>query len=695
MTNAEKAEYLENIKTISHAASLYYEGVTDSPLTDEEYDDLVESVAQVGDLKGWTEHSPFVTQVAAGVIRGADTGVVRENRMLSLRKIVTHDEVEKFVESLKSDTKLCIEPKLDGFAVSAHYSGGKLVSLTARGDGESGDDITANVLANTNIAHLPTHVDTDKEFEVRGEVYITEKNLVVANEARRNIAVVKHAEMMKKAKTVKEFKEPKRYTLQRSVAAGAVRSKTPVKFIPLTFAIYDVFVEDNSDSYTENIDWASQLGFFPARDVYVPSQSGMSVLEQVEDFSNQRPTLEEPTDGLVLKVDSMSERKAIGEGSRHPYWAVAFKYPTSLKRTVLRSIERAIGRTGAVTYVANFDTVEIEGSNVSQATANNAAFIAALDLHIGDTILVRKAKQIIPEIVSVVESERPEKAEKYVAPTTCPKCGEEMDTTSSLIWRCANPNCSVLENLIYAVSKDHLDVAGLSRERVGFLVEQGLVAKLSDFYKLSAEEIANVKNGRLLKSGDEGTIGTTVAKTIFNGLQAAKKQPLNRVLSSVGVRHLGRTMSREFARSFKNIETILNLSVSDVANYEIKGKKIGESNAERLISDLTKRKSMFLEMKELGFEALNKDISEEATESDVQSTGKLSGKKVLVSGSVPGYTRTTIQEAIEAAGGVNASSVSNTLSFLVADPDSTSSKVVKAKKLGVTIVKPEDFVGML
>lgn len=674
MSAAIRELYLAQIESVKKAAVLYYEGVEDSPLTDEEYDDLVDTIAETGEMNNWSEHDDLVTKVAAGVIRGADTGIVRENEMLSLKKITTEAEALKFMETLPAGTKVCLEPKLDGFALSAHYKDGKLVSLTTRGDGGSGDDITANVVANTAIAYLPTKVATLAEFEVRGEVYITADDFEIANEAR--IA-----------------NNSKPYTLERSAAAGAVRSLTSVKHVPLTYAIYDIFSDatEIGDSYSENISWAETLGFFPARNAYTPSEASMTVVQQVQDFSNKRPTMQEPTDGLVIKVDSMATRKKLGTGSRHPHWAVAFKYPTTVMRTVLRGIKRSIGRTGAVTYVAHFDTIELDGSKVARATVNNATFINALDLHIGDTIFVRKAKQIIPQVRGVVISERKANAVKYVAPTTCPTCEQEMDTTSSLIWRCDDPTCATLENLIYATSKDHLDVAGLSRGRVEMMFDAGLVATLTDFYKLSVDDIANTPTGRESdKTGEEFVIGQVVAKTIFDGLEKAKSQPLNRILSAVGVRHLGRSMSRDFAKNYSGIDEILALTVNDVANYMMKGRKIGESNAKRLISDLNRRRETFLELKELGFEALNAQAVTLSTE-----TGKLDGEKIVVSGSVPGYSRTTIQEAIEAAGGVSASSVSSTVTFLVADEASASSKVVKAQKLGIRIVSPEDFAGML
>lgn len=666
-----RSEYIVKVGIAEEAARNYYGGTVESALSDNEYDSLVEQLKTAGEANGWYEHVPLVEEVAAGVLR-VDTAVEgRQNRMLSLEKITTTTALSRFLSRFPAGAKVVYEPKLDGFALSAFYKDGKLASLNTRGDGERGDNILGTVLRNTSIENLPYVIAYKGDLEVRGEVYVTSEGLRESNIVRVNNGDAP-------------------YSLERSAAAGAVRSLTPVRYVPLKFTTYDVFSDESFGSCTETMGWVRELGFRTPSDAVNINTEGLTPEQIVDEFGKSVPSLGVPVDGLVLKADDYSIREKLGEGSRHPYWAAAFKYPSLVVQTVFREVRREVGKTGAVSYRLEVDPVEINGSVVSRATGNNAEFIDNLDLHIGDTVLLRKANEIIPEVLGVVKALRPEGAVKYVAPTTCPKCGEQLDTTSSVVWRCENYECVVFERIVHATSRQCLDIEGLSRARVELLVEEELIRTPADLFYLTEETLANLKTGYVKEDGDEAVVGPTVAKTISQSIENARnKAPLMKVLASLGIRNLGQTLSKHLANTYRDIDTILALSLSDFTGMVVRGRRLGESNGTRIYESLRKNREVLQRMKQAGVKSLNEKTEEVVREA------KLAGESVVVSGSVPGYTRDTVKELIESLGGVASGSVSKNTTLLVTDPDSTSSKAVKARQLGVKIVSAEDFLASI
>jgi DNA ligase (NAD+) len=673
-----REDYLKAVERAQQAARSYY--VTDSlVMSDDEYDALTEEIETAGERYGWTEGAALLEEVAAGQGGGGD--VEHAVPMLSLGKVKTEQAVLSFEQAYPNET-LVFEPKLDGSAISAVYRGGKLTQVSTRGDGNTGEDLTQNII-NAKPQGLPLTVQDAGDFEVRGEIYITRADF-------------EHAQTLREAAGSAPFKNP------RNAIAGATRTSKPLAGLRMSFSAYEA-LGFSEDSYTKRLNYLSQLGFGTALALVpanVKAQEGLAA--QIEEFGRMRDEegyvtvlgQDIPTDGAVVKFDSYAHREQVGAASRHPRWAVAYKYSEELKQTVLRSIERAVGRTGAISYVGHFDPTEFD-STISQATFNNSDWIEERDLHIGDTILVRKANGVIPEVRGVNLALRPKDAVKYVAPLTCPNCGEPLNT-SSKIWRCTNPEDALGAWLAYAVSREHLDVDGLSTAIIDRLVEQNLVNDLADLFYLPYSTWESLDMGRLKKDGTPVLLGTTMATKITGEIEKAKQQPLNRVLSALGIRFLGRTFGRRLAAQFGSLDALLTATEADFDT--VSGVNGGGIRAAAFVKGFAARRNTLLRMKNAGFQSLQAQAPQPAVAkvdtSSNPAAALVAGKNVVVTGTVPGYSRTEAAELIESLGGHASSSVSSKTQLVIAG-EGAGSKAEKARSLGVQVLDAAEFVKLV
>lgn len=700
MENLRKT-YLAKVETLRKAALAYYIDGADSELTDEEYDLLLMNVTNLGEGYNWDEHVALAEEVAGGSNISDDADkVTHRTRALSLAKAQDAETLEKFLqkmEALNADTLL--EPKLDGLAMIAIYRDGKLAQVATRGDSRVGQNVTARALQ-ANIKGMPKMIDYMGELEIRGELFMTASDFVTAQAVRDRNSIRENCNSKEEGHTAKNCKaHSKKYKLARSAVSGLILSKDEKRIdgATMTFGAYDITPVSGSAvgevSYTALLDLATKLGFITTASMIEDMFSaGESIHDRVVKFGLVKNTIEFPTDGIVVKIDSLPLREKIGNSERSPRWAIAYKYEAEIKETVLRNIVRNVGRTGAVSYVADFDKVELDGSEVGAATLNNSRFIEALDLHLGDTIMVRKANDIIPEIVSVVFAERKGKnLSAYVAPTTCPKCSEELDTTSSIIWRCENPECAVANRILHAVSRDNLDMDGISSKLIEKLLEADLINDVTDLYKLTVAQIAGLETGRFYaadnkenKAGDPILVGELMAKKHVKNIQVTKERELNRIVSSLGVRHLGRTFSASYAKHFKSFDKIANATVAELQGIDkVKDKAVAIRAGFDAIQPLLEK------YRAVGFTNMNK-VEEKVLGS------ALVGKNIVVTGTVPGYGRNEVKDLIEAHGGVAGGSVSSKTTLVVAPKDERdSTKAKKAVSLGIDIVTPQDFLDML
>lgn len=653
-TFTNKNEFDAAVAQARTAAASYYDSAT-LILTDAEYDALTDSItATLAEHPEWDVDGTAATlldSVAAGASAGGD--VTHPVPMLSLGKATETAELTAFLERL-GNVPTITEVKLDGMAVRAVYRAGELVLVATRGDGTTGEDVTAQA---RNIAGLPRSLNKIVDVEVRGEVFMTETDFETASANR--VAAGKAA-----------FVNP------RNATAGTLRTSDSAYTAPLSFAAYDIFGDDTEylTTYSERMGLAHAFGLTTAISLLPDITPGQAPADIIAAIAARRDTLGFPIDGAVVKVDFYADRERLGAVSRTPRWALAWKYPAAEARSVLRDIEVAVGRTGRISLTGIIDPVFVAGATVTRATLHNPAFITDQGLGIGSVVVVVRANDVIPRITAAL-GEQPANLTPWVAPTVCPQCGETWDT-SSLLWRCHTPACSAAGWLQYFCSRDALDIERVGEAICDALVENGLAKDPADLYDLTEDQWANLPVG-VTNTGAIRRLGAVTAKAIVDELTKSKTQPFHRVLTGLGIRMTGRSVSRWLARRFPTMPALQAATVEDIADID----KMGPIKAKSVVDGLA---ALAPVIARLAAHGLAMAAAEEAGDKP------FSGKTYVVSGSVPGYTRTTIQEAIEKLGGTASSSVSvKTTALVTAEAD--TSKAKKAAELGIPVIDPAEF----
>ena len=652
-----RSQFDQLVQRARQAASSYYD--TDQLLmTDAEYDALVERIGQAVQQHPEWDAEGLLDQVSGGASAGGD--VPHPTPMLSLAKVKTDQELQAFLATAPDDqVQWVVEPKLDGIAVRAVYRRGKLVQVVTRGDGRCGEDLMERVDWSL-VRGLPTKLVKAIDVEVRGEIFMTDEDFEQANTAR--VATGKPA-----------FVNP------RNACAGVLRTIERQYDAPMSFAAYGTDVEH--DSYLERMHRVAALGVQTAADLHpdlhvAPVAAGQ-VQAAVQHIGQLRPGLGFPIDGAVIKVDLRQVELRMGVGSHTPKWACAFKYAPDTALSRLRDIEVAIGRTGRMSLRARIDPVKVGGATVTYSTLHHPGFVADADLRIGDSVFVYRAGDVIPRMTAPHLPDRPADAVPWEPPTTCPQCGEQLDR-SSLLWRCATPACSIVGRVVYFGSRDVMDVDGLGLSTAEALVEHELVHDIADLYTITEQQLAQLPIGDT-PSGKVRVLGDAVARRIMDGLAASKLQPLNRVITSLGIRGVGRTMGRRLAAHFKSLAALQAASVQRLC--EVEG--IDQVKAQLLHDGLAEMQDVIERLVKAGVR----------TESDAPEGGDgapLAGMRVVVTGTVPGLSRTEAQEAVERLGGTASGSVSKTTDLVVVG-EGAGSKAAKAESLGVRIMPAEQF----
>lgn len=634
------------------AAKAYYD--TDVELmTDADYDSGIETlrIAVADDPALAPQFTDLLDTVAAGQSAGGD--VTHSSLMGSMDKATSLDAVASFVGKLTGLAVL--EPKMDGLAVAATYRDRRLVGLATRGDGRTGEDVTSRA---DRISGLPLRVPWEGLIEVRGEVYMSATDFDQTNTAR--VAAGKPA-----------FVNP------RNAVAGALRKETLVHSVAMSFAAYEVTGLESS-SHLERMHALDRVSFATAHALtpFLPAaDSAADVLARIDEFGAARATCGFPTDGIIVKADQDSDRARLGEGSRAPKWAIAYKYEAETVTTVVEGIEVSVGRTGRMALRARVDPVFVGGTTITFASLHNASWLAERDIRIGDTVVIKRANDVIPYIESAVLDLRPDGAVPFAAPAACPQCGEPWNT-DTLLWRCESPECSVLGRIVYAAQRGCLDIEGLGTEIATVLVDGGHVATIADLFDLGVVQLAALEVGGR-------SLGASTARKLVAEIARAKAVPFNRVITALGVRMTGRTMGRRLAAAFPTMAALRAASWEDLAAVD----GVGEVKARVIAEGLD---SLARVIDRLALAGVNMGAEPAADEGELA----LAGMTVVVSGSVPGLSRNEINEVIEANGGKASGSVSAKTSLLVSEP-SSSSKYVKASELGVRIVSPVEFLAMI
>lgn len=634
----------------------YYD--EDSPeITDYEYDMLMR------ELKAIEERYPQLitvdspTQRVGGTASEKFAPVVHTVRMESLLDAFSTDELDAFDQRVKQaagEAAYVVEPKIDGLSVSLEYENGRLVRGSTRGDGDVGEDVTHNILT---ISSIPLELNEKLPLlEVRGEVYMPHSSF--------EELVLRQDEAGEKP-----FKNP------RNAAAGSLRQKDSA--VTATRGL-DMFVFNIQriegkvlSSHKESLDYLTSLGFKTVPD-YERFESFDDVKKRIAAIGEKRGTLSFDIDGAVIKVDDFSKREAMGSTAKFPRWAVAFKYPPEEKPTVLRDIEVAVGRTGVLTPTAVFDPIQLAGTTVSRATLHNQDFINEKQIALGDTIIVRKAGDIIPEVLSVAEHCG---ESVFTLPEVCPSCGAAVTRENGeAAVRCNNSDCpaQLKRRLIHFCSRDAMDIESLGEAVVELLVDKGLVSSVEDIYTLTSDDLVGLEH-----------FAKKSADNLVKAVADSKSNDLYKLIFGLGIRHIGQKSAKLLSDHFITMQALQQADIDEISKIEGFGGIMAQSVAQYFAMPQTAE--LIEKLTQLGLNM--KSLRE--IESD-----KFAGKIFVLTGTLPTYTRNQAAEIIEKFGGKVSSSVSKKTDFVLAGEDA-GSKLKKANDLGVTVISEEQFNRMI
>lgn len=640
--------------------------VNDAPtVPDADYDALVRELRELEATHPELVDEQSVTRLVGAPVSTVFSPVVHEEPMLSLDNVFDAQELEQWgarvAKSLGLDAStiaFAVEPKIDGLALSITYVDGSLTRAATRGDGRVGEDVTDNVRTIRNVPAALSGVARGR-FEVRGEVFLARSDFLEMNAQQVALGA-------------KEFANP------RNAAAGSLRQKDPAATAkrPLSFLAYQLVDLDETLSYTSYTDTIHQLatwGFLTAGESTLET-GATAMIARSDWFEAHRHDLRYDIDGVVIKVDDLAQRLQLGFTSRAPRWAIARKFPPEERTTRLLSIEISIGRTGRATPYAVLEPVVVAGSTVSMATLHNQDQVALKDVRPGDLVIVRKAGDVIPEVVSAVPEPGKRRAKRWTFPLNCPECGQplvrrgaESDTY------CVNPTCPAqqLEQIAHFASRSALDIEGLGEQRVAQLLAAGLIGDVADLFTLRVEDLSVLEG-----------FGELSATSLVRAIDAAKVAPLSRVLVALGVRHVGPVAARVLARHFRTYAALESAPLEELEALDGVGPIIAQAVYQYCRDDENRVRMARLAAVGFTLNEPGEDVSAEAT---------LAGKAVVVTGAVPGYTRDEAEAAIIARGGTSPGSVSKKTYCVVVGEAPGASKLTKAEELGIPQVSAEKF----
>jgi DNA ligase (NAD+) len=646
---------------------LYY--VLNEPeLTDRQYDDLF------AELKRHEEAHPDLvtldspTQRVSGRPLEEFTTVRHSVPMLSMDNTYSPDELRQFDQRVRKilgreNPRYVVETKIDGVAVSLRYEKGLLVLGATRGDGESGDDVTANI---RTVANIPLRLNpvpprppaVPDVIEIRGEVFMPTKEFERINRQRE-------------AEGENLFANP------RNATAGSLKlldsrivAKRGLRF--LGYALGEVS-EPFADSHCEMLHKLAALSV-PVNPNYEPAENIEEVIAVCNRWESKRHTLDYQIDGMVIKIDSYDHQRRLGQTARSPRWCIAYKYAAEQAETVVESIAVQVGKTGALTPVANLTSVQLAGTTVSRATLHNFDELKRKDVRPGDTVIVEKAGEIIPQVVEVILAKRPKTAKPFEPPAKCPECkGPVAKDENGVYIRCINPACpaQLVERIRYFAGRDQMDIDGLGIVLIEQLVNTGLVKSFADLYQLTEDQLAGLER-----------MGKKSARNLIAALEKSKHQPLPRMLAALGILHVGSRVAELLAEEFADIDELRNASAERLEQIPDVGPEIAQSSHRFFHEPRTGR--IIDELRDVG-------LTMPALHRPKAAAGPLAGKTVVVTGSVEGYSRGDLEELIRKHGGKPTSSVSKNTDLVVIG-DSPGSKADKAKQLGVETLPADQFL---
>lgn len=648
---------LDELKIVLEKANHNYYDLDAPTLEDDEYDALMRELRGIEEKfpELVTEDSP--SQRVGGSAQSTFEKVTHVVQMGSLQDVFSEDEVREFVERVKGEgaEEFTVEPKIDGLSVSLVYENGVLTQGSTRGDGFVGEDITPNL---KTIRTIPLKLPEELPLlEVRGEVYMPKKSFGELCELQE-----KNGEPLPKN--------------PRNAAAGSLRQKDSkiTASRKLDIFCFNIQRSEGKDfsTHSESLEYIQKLGFHIVPDVKV-CHTADEIIERIKDIGAMRQGLPFDIDGAVVKVNDLALRTEIGATAKVPKWAVAFKYPPEEKETTLRSIEINVGRTGALTPVAVFDPVQLAGTSVARAVLHNQDYIAEKDIRVGDTIVVRKAGDIIPEVVR--SAAHAENSEPFLIPDICPVCGSKAvrDEDEAVI-RCQNIDCpaQLLRSLEHFASRGAMNIDGLGEAVVEQLVNADLVHTVADLYTLDIQSLTALER-----------FGKRSAEKLLEAIENSKKNELDRLIFALGIRGIGQKAAQLLCAKFGDIDKIMAASAEDIAAID----GFGEILADSVYTAMREphRIKLIERLRELGLNM---------TYSDQKVSDKLSGLTFVLTGTLPTLKRDQAKEMIEKRGGKVSGSVSKKTSYVVAGEEA-GSKLDKANELGITVLTEEQLLQMI
>lgn len=584
--------------------------------------------------------------------------------LLSLDNTYNEDELNDFDKRVQkilehSDYEYLVELKFDGASLRLRYEKGELVLGATRGDGQKGDNITKNVRTIRNIP-LQLKGNFPDVVEVRGEAFMEREAFARLNQKREE-------------EGLSTFANP------RNSTAGSLKMQDPkaVSQRPIRFFAFDLLFDKEDASLTQDKinELIKEFGL-PANEYPKVCKSISEVHEVIKEWDELRHTLPYETDGVVIKVNQTHLRDQLGSTSKFPRWAIAYKFEAEQATTVINDITLQVGRLGTITPVAELEPVLLAGTTVKRASLHNEDEIHRKDIRIGDTVVVEKAGEIIPQVISVVNPDRKDRSKEFEFPKSCPACDAKLiKYEGEVAWRCINPECppQVRIKIEHFAARDALDIEGLGESVVDQLVSEKLISNYGDLYDLTIDQIIPLER-----------MAEKSAQNLINGIASSKKQPFEKVLYALGIRFVGKTVAKDLAEAFKTVENLRSATEEELLGVDSIGPRIAESVIEFFTNEINQKILAKLQSAGLKFEIEEKELA----------SNILEGKKIVLTGTLPTLSRNEAKELIEKNGGKTASSVSKNTDYVLAG-ESAGSKLTKAQDLGIEILDEELFLSMI
>ena len=684
--------------TLQRARDQYY--LEDAPeLPDAVYDSLNRELADLENRYPSLKTVDSPTQTVGGGVAEQFAPAQHQHRMYSLDDAMDLDELDEWLartrEAVGHSLSYCCELKIDGSSIALTYDRGTLVRAATRGDGSVGENVTANIL---QVKDVPRHLSIEsgamgfsQPIEVRGEVYMPRSSFERLNDAislENDEIMLYNAEIDAGERTGRKLALRKSFANCRNAAAGSLRQKDSTITAERDLATFIYAIAETTQlgvtSQHEFLEWLRTAGFMVNPNIRVVD-SEAAVHEFCKNALEHRGDLDYDIDGVVVKVDDFAIQSELGFTAKAPRWAIAFKFPPEEKTTILRNVAVQVGRTGALTPVAEFDPTTVDGSVVSRATLHNYDELARKDVRIGDTIIIHKAGDVIPEVVGAVLSLRPPEARIPEVPVTCPSCGSPVFRDGAFL-RCDSAECpaQLQMRLEHWVSRGAMDIDGLGTKIIENLVASGLVKDAVDFYKLDVATLAEVSTGDEKKDGSPRVFGTRNATKAIEQIEASKQRPFESVLFAIGIRNIGKTTAEVLARAFKTMDALMEASEVQLCQVDGIGEVVAQGVEE--FFDTKDNRDFIERLREVGLQMA-------IDESDAKPQ-TLAGLTFVLTGSLEHYDRATAEELLRAYGAKASGSVSKKTSYVVAGPGA-GSKLRKAEELGVPVLDEDALVKII